>query len=247
MKWGSRLEDAIAKGVAEDNQWKVEPFKIYGRMPNLRAGSSFDYKILHYEGDGILEIKNVDSLQFKEKWLFDGGKLIEAPPHIELQCQHQMMVSGLKYLKLAALVGGNTVGIIEREYDEELISEIQSRIYDFWELIDKDKAPEPNFEKDYEAVIRMMQSAEPGKIIDGTSEIEALVDLYNKHSEQEKAAAKKKKQIKATIFSLIGDAEKVNGSSYSIIAGLVGPSEVSFTREGYRNFRVYNRKPKTGD
>ena len=50
MKWGSRLEGAIAAGIAEDYGLIVEPFKVYMRIPELRMGSSFDFKIV-----GIVE------------------------------------------------------------------------------------------------------------------------------------------------------------------------------------------------
>jgi len=46
MVWGNRLETAIALGIAEDHGLIVEPFKVYARIPELRMGSSFDFKIV---------------------------------------------------------------------------------------------------------------------------------------------------------------------------------------------------------
>ena len=46
MVWGNRLESAIAMGIAEDFGLIVEPFKVYMRIPELRMGSSFDFKII---------------------------------------------------------------------------------------------------------------------------------------------------------------------------------------------------------
>ena len=64
MKWGSRLEPAIAEGIGIDNGWDVAPFKNYMTIPELRLGSSFDYVI--GSNESLLEIKNVDNLIFKD-------------------------------------------------------------------------------------------------------------------------------------------------------------------------------------
>ena len=81
MKWGKRLEPAIAKGVGEDQGWEVSPFKDYCRHDSIRAGSSFDYLAEISPGEKVLlEIKNVDSLEMKKKWVYEDGKVTEAPP-----------------------------------------------------------------------------------------------------------------------------------------------------------------------
>ena len=54
MKWGNRLEPAIAYGVAEDLGVKIKPMNEYIRLTDIRAGSSFDFQI---EDDGILEVQ----------------------------------------------------------------------------------------------------------------------------------------------------------------------------------------------
>ena len=43
---------------------------------------------------------------------------------------------------------------------------------------------------------------------------------------------------------MIGEAEKVLASGYSISAGIVAPCEVAYTREGYRLFKVTKKKEK---
>src|ERR1043165_3394660 len=63
MKWGQRLQDTLAKGIAEDEGWSnVRPMREYMRLPEYRLGSSFDWAI---GSDGLLEIKVVDFLQFR--------------------------------------------------------------------------------------------------------------------------------------------------------------------------------------
>ena len=45
MRWGNRLESAIAQGIADDNDWLVRARKTYTRLPGLRIGASFDFEI----------------------------------------------------------------------------------------------------------------------------------------------------------------------------------------------------------
>src|SRR5690606_13565282 len=110
MKWGNRLEASVALGIAEDRGWTVRPLKEYGRLPGLRLGSSFDFRVIakisnspgygtNLDPDGvgwtrddspddaILEIKCVDFRAFRDGWTVEDD-YIEAPPHIEIQVQH---------------------------------------------------------------------------------------------------------------------------------------------------------------
>jgi len=45
MKWGNRLEAAIAHGAAEDQGWDISKFNVYMRDMDARIGSSFDFQI----------------------------------------------------------------------------------------------------------------------------------------------------------------------------------------------------------
>ena len=52
----------------------------------------------------------------------------------------------------------------------------------------------------------------------------------------------KKDATKAFLLTQIGDTEKITSPDFSISAGFVGPADVSYTREGYRNMRVFPKK-----
>lgn len=241
MKWGTRLEEPIARGIAEDQGWEAQEFKKYIRHDKIRAGSSFDFFIKNEEGEGILEIKNVDWLQFQQKWSVDGDT-VEAPYHIELQAQHQLLITGKKFLYIGALVGGNETILIRREPDSDIQDMIEIKVNNFWQSVDSGVEPSPDFDKDYEAVIRMNSYAEPGKIINANESIDELVFEYRTLSEFIKDKEKKRKSIKAEILEKIGDAEKVLGADYSITTGMTGPSTYTVERKGFRNFRVNKKR-----
>jgi predicted phage-related endonuclease len=46
MLWGQRLQDVIARGVAEDYGVKVRKMTGYQRIEEIRMGSSFDFEII---------------------------------------------------------------------------------------------------------------------------------------------------------------------------------------------------------
>lgn len=240
--WGTRLQDAIAAGVAEDHKLSIRRMNEFIIDDEEKIGSSFDFSI---ENDGLMEVKNIDSLVFKNNWIKDGDAL-EATPYVEMQAQFQLMVSERKYLIIAALVGGNKVQLIKRTPDSEIIKAIKSKVAAFWKSVESNTPPSPNFEKDAKFISNLYGFAEPGKIFNAESdeEIATLVSKYKEMSVAIKQCEATKDAMKAQILMKIGDAEKVQGSGFSISAGLIGESPVSYIRKAYRDFRIFIKKEK---
>lgn len=243
--WGSRLQDAIAQGIAADEKWSVSPAIEYISLPAQRIGSSFDWWIGQ---DGILEIKNVDSLIFKEGWLVDEDKNIEAPPHIELQVQHQLLVSGRSFVRIAAFIGGNKVVLLERKPDQAVADVILGRSAAFWSSIDRGEEPTPDFEKDSVFIAkRLYNQAIPGKVMDASESIEFfnLASEYEKKRQTAKEAEQAKDILKAKILMLAGTCEKVLGNGFYANTNVTAPVLVeAFERKGSRQMRLYWRKTK---
>lgn len=251
MKWGNKLESVIAEACAEEHKLEIKPMKTYWRLPEYRLGSSFDFEIIHnprpgYEGKrGILEIKNVDWLVFKDKWIIEDKEIVEAPPYIEVQTQQQLLVSGYDYTMMGVFVGGNNLVVAYRDPDKEIHDLILSESVKFWESIIKNERPPIDFEKDAEFISRMYQAVQPGTVINADLNPD-LKDLCIKHyklGKDIKSAEEVRDGIKAKILTLIGDTEKATSELFSLSAGYIGPAEVSYLRKGYRNFRV---TPKAG-
>lgn len=264
MRWGRRLEAVVAEGIAEERDWSYRPFKDYGRLPDLRLGSSFDFRVLmsdpmpfgvdEYEidnrvydtpNDAILEVKTVDFLAFRNGWTIEDD-YVEAPAHIELQVQHQMLVSGLRRAFIGVLIGGNRIELLEREADDQVHAGIIAAARKFWDSIERNEPPAPVMPDDADAVIRLNQHAEPGKLLDarGDGRIEYLVARYAELGKQAKVIDDERNTIKADLLTAIGDAEKVLLDGYSVSAGVVGPSTYTVERPGYRNLRVTAKKQK---
>jgi putative phage-type endonuclease len=257
VRWGNRLEAAIAQGLADDNGWQIAPMKSYMRLPAERIGSSFDFVILNHPSGkpAHLEIKNVDYLQFRDKWLTD-DEVPEAPEHIEMQLQHQMMVSGFSLGYVGALIGGNQSFLIERERDERVIAALRARIAEFWRTIDAGIEPPPVMPEDAAAVIRLNQYAEPNTIFDASTDaiIATLADNYRTAARAEKDAEERKKVAQAEIYARIGNAERVLGNGWTLCASMVADTPPTLItadmvgkqyggRKGYRQCRLTMNKP----
>jgi len=199
----------------------------------------------YFQSLGLLEIKNVDALQLRDKWIIDEDN-VEAPAHIELQIQHQLLVSGRKFAYLGALIGGNKVVLLRREPDAAIHQAIKEKAKAFWASVESGKPPAPDFKRDANFISSLYGFAEVGKVIESTGggRIEELMSAYRLASQEEKRAGEMKEAAKAEMLTLIGDAEKVKGDGWSISAGMIGPAHVEYDRKPYRAFRVTFKKGK---
>lgn len=247
MRWGRRLQDAIAYGIAEDQGWVCEPMEEYITVPDMRMGSSFDFKMID-QGNriGILEIKNVDYMVFKDKWTVEDDGSITAPEHIEIQLQHQLHVADLEWGAIGVLVAGNSPRVLVRERDHDVGKAIEKRVRAFWKSIEDDTAPQPTYPADAEFVASLYGYAEPGKVLDARddAEIATLCENYAAASLKEREAREDKETAKAMLLTRIGDHEKCMVAGFTISAGVVGEAEIAYTRKPYRNFRITAKKEK---
>ncbi len=246
MTWGSRLQDAIARGIIDDSGSYIGRQMIeYMRLPHQRIGASFDWRLSNSENDDddtLLEVKNVDGLAFRDGWT-ETEFGVEAPAHIELQVQHQMLVSGLRHAIIGALVGGNRVVLLRRDFDADVGRGILAACAEFWQSIDENRPPAPDFSRDIDAIKRIYDYAEPGKLHAGDAHVDELLASYHAAGRSEAAAKLAKDTARAELLTIIGDAERVESSGFKASCGVVGATRIeAYDRPAYRNFRVTPRK-----
>ena len=255
MGWGKRLQNAIADGVGSDNHWGVRAKPDYMRLPEHRVGSSFDYEggviadqygligsMNTLEPDFLVEVKNVDGLIFRNDWLTDPDFGITAPDHIELQAQHECLVAGVGVCYIAALVGGNRIELLKREFQPDVGDAILRAAAEFWAL---DSAPEPDFYRDAAFIGKLYGYAAPGSVIDADEELAALFREYAGYRSMAKTADDNADAAKAKILTRIGDAERVLHPEFSLSTKMVAGTEVSYTRKPFRSFRLSQLGEKT--
>lgn len=248
--WGLALQDAIMAKFAKDNGWSHRRMNEYIRIPELRLGSSFDFEIEYEdEGENILyalsEVKNVDGLIVHKDWLIGEDGEYEATPHIELQAQHQMLVSGHDRNNICACVAGNKGLLLPRKANQKIHQAILERARVFWKSIDDNTPPEPDYSKDAEFIATLYRDAEEGKVYDASvdHDFERLMNDYRLACEHEKIYEGTKKEIKARLLDKIGDASKVIFPGGSISCGIIQETLVeAYTRKAYRSWKPYFKK-----
>lgn len=245
MEKGDRLEAAIAEEVArQEGVTDLKPFKTYMRIPGERIGSSFDFEAVDKDGNPILiEIKAVDYFQWKEKWTEE-----EAPPHIEIQCQHELEVADrFDRVLIVACTGIYDYHPIYRERDRAMGQAIRKRIAKFWRDVEAGNEPEVNYERDAAVINAMFPNLRPEpEDWTGREDMEDLLRRYDLASAQEKEFKKQKDAIKAEVHHMLGDAPSAFTERYKVTAGrtkdtpdrVAEPGEVIKGRKGYRQCLV---------
>ena len=268
MSWGIRLQRAIAQGIAEDYGVNVRSLSAYAsRAPDHKIGASFDFEIVgiktEWQGDeehshlrgyykqhgpGVLEIKNVDGLVFKNEWE-KIEKAYEAPPHIEIQVQHQLECIEREWAAIGVLVGGNRQIVLVRMRDRDVGVAIRAKVGKFSADLANGIMPPVSLPEDAETIRKLYGTAEPGSVLDfqttENAEIHQLVADHEEATKAKSAAEKNHKSTGARLLMAIGTAERVLFKDFSVSAGMVGPTRVeAYDRAGYRNLRVYTKGAK---
>jgi len=255
MELGTALQDAIAVHIAKKQGWNIRKMNEFVFDDELRIGSSFDFEAIWTEQPYpnildeyrcLLEIKNVDNLIYKNDWIPSDQGQPQAPLHIEIQVQHEMLVAGINHCFIGVCVGGNHIEIIDRTADKKVQDAILKKCSEFWASIDANQEPLPDFNTDVSFINTLYSFAEPGTVMDISSDdnLTVLANDYKALADVIKEAEGKREAIKAQLLTVIGSAEKAIGNGFSIMAGMVAASHVEYDRAAYRNFRLNWKKTK---
>lgn len=254
MKWGNRLQEAIARGLAGDEQLSLSPAEgTFYVDRDLGIGASFDYFL---DGtDSGMEIKNVDSLAFKQGWAIGGDGEVEAPSHIEMQVQQQMMLRGANEWLIGCLVGGNEGKVLRRKADKSVQRAIADKVREFWQSIRDNKPPTPDYVKDAETLRALYANASDGKLLraDNGTEIASLTAQLAEAKAQLKKWEDTETALRSQLLMQIGDAAKVVTPYGTISCGTTKPNPGKIVtqdmvgtytgaRDGFRQFRFYPAK-----
>lgn len=265
MELGLHFEDSIASWICKKYGLTVERMP-YMRLPALRMGASFDFKITgaspdspYYadfmeKGCGILEIKRVKWGTYKDHW-----SETEAPAHIELQVQHQMVVSGLEWAIIGGMVEYDKCHLIKRDVLHNVQAGIIDKIKSFWKSIDENTPPEYDYLKDAE-ILTILNSKAGGDYFNASEDekVKELVNEYQFYRAREKESAAEAEAAKLRVWEIIGTSDRVDSDMWTINTSRTKDAEDEFleitenhigqkikiksARKGYRQFKVTLRK-----
>lgn len=149
----------------------------------------------------ILEVKTVGSRAWWLSW--ENGK--QVPLYIQVQCQHQMLVTGAKRNTVLALVDYELHELpIER--DDAFIEKLRRKIVGFWADNVQAKVP-PMWDGStscYEA-LKTMHPAEDAAGLVSLPDLQDVALEYRALGEQERVCKGRRKEIKNEILATMGD------------------------------------------
>jgi putative phage-type endonuclease len=212
MQRGSRLQDACADEVALEQGWTVWRADEIVVIPELRLGSSFDYRIRDKDrGPGLLEVKCVDFFIYRDQWTAD-----EAPPHIEIQLQHQLEIyDKYEWGAIAVFTSIFDHHVIFRDRDREMGAAIVEKTRQFWADVDAGREPDPDFGRDDE-VIKALHKGGPALNATEDLELNALLTRYARQKEEKSESEKAFKATQAELLHRIGDHSEVFGRDFKL-------------------------------
>lgn len=217
MRLGHDLEEYVAKRFTEKTGKRV-------RRRNAIIYNS-DYPFAHANidrqivgEDAGLECKTTSVLNLRR---FKNG---EYPATYYVQCQHYMMVTGLKKFYLAVLILGRDFLVFEIERDEDEIAALAAAEGTFWGHVETDTAPPTD---GTQSTADTLDAIYPGggDRVDLTPCLDAIYEAERARVDKEQADARLK-AAQAIIKQYMGDAEY----------GSVDDTAVSWKTQSRRTF-----------
>lgn len=247
-KWGLRLENAIAEGIAQDQGFVIDPEKYQWCLfthDTVRLAASIDrVTVCPKRGRGLIECKVISFNVWNDQFNYTDNII---PARFEFQLQTEMLCTGLPWAVLACLVDGQTY-LFFRRADPKIHELILKKVNAFWVKVTAGKEPNPDFmcENDQAMIFAMFKKRKIRKEVDLSTDnhLPELCARYLDAAAEAKMSELRKNALKAEIVLKIGDAEKVKvGENYTVSSVLVEGKEISYIRDAYRDFRIFKKDP----
>lgn len=242
---GIYMEPSIAAYAAAKRGWQIVKGRYATDDTTPGMGASLDYEIMDagrdaervvedghvvrgisgpLVGPGVLQIKNVDAIQYLKKWI-DG----EPPIYIILQVQHEMACSGYQWAVLAAMVGGNRLRLYFYEARPQIISQIRQRVAEFWARIAEGRPPAADGSdassyalKELYPVLRNNES-DPLDL-SGSNEVPVLCSDLEETTSKRLELQKQEESLKNRLKAIMGNSTYARCGSWIIKCSVTPPN-----------------------
>jgi len=215
--WGKVLEPGILQAVSKRRNLVVRrnASETYERRRSCSVGSTIDALIIDpNRGRGVVEAKSVDWLRWKDAW-----SDMEAPAHIELQHQTQLLTTGYSWGIISCLIGGNELRQYDRTPDDAIHAEITERAGAFMQSLRDGAEPDPlgtPIEDPFIAA-RWPRRAEAERLtLMEDREAHELVREYRFWTDREAQSKKARAALKTRLMALVKDHDALRVWGYAV-------------------------------
>ena len=204
MRWGHILEPTIIAEFGKETERKV------WRAGQLLRSTEAPFMLATLDGEqSAIERASVGNVEAKATGWRVGDWSEGIPPHVVVQLQAQLMVSGRSWGSVVVLQNGCRLLWADVERDQPFIDEILiPTCAEFWRRVQQREPVAPDgSESSKQALKWLYPDAAPGKFVnlDGS-----LIDLDRERCELKERIGEMTKRVEVidqTIKSAIGDAE----------------------------------------
>jgi len=191
MKWGRRVEGAIADGYADEtgrpvvdcgaHEIRRHPYAPFlgATLDRLTGGS-----LAHPEPiEGMLRVP----LEAKAVAGFKAKEWAEDPPlHYQVQLQAQLACTGAQWGSLVALIGGISLAWRDLLRNDAFLAAALPKLEEFWLRVERRQPPDADGLPGTTAAVRALWSEEDGETVPLDVEALELVSLWEKAKAIEK-------------------------------------------------------------
>jgi putative phage-type endonuclease len=198
-KWGKLLEGPVRQEYAERTGRVV-------RLPVETLGPVHGFMVCH--PDGVTD----DGRLYEGKTArygddFGDSGTDQVPEQYLIQCQHAMIVTGLKVCDLAVLIGGQDFRLYELPADEGLQEAIIEAEAEFWTHVQKGTRPRIDYSAPGAvAVLKRLYPGTDGRTLTASKECEKNRHLLEVAKKQGKDAEEVEAEAKARLLDFMGEA-----------------------------------------
>lgn len=215
LYWGKALEPAIigrfAEVTGQTETAMFPPVTLHLSRENARLVATLD-AVTKKDGRFVpLEVKNVGGW-FGDEWED------EPPLWYQVQCQHQMMVTGAPMAYLAALVGGNKFRWALLPRDEAFIGLLKEAEEGFLAMLDARTPPPPDGTAATTAVLKRLYPRDSGAVIELPADAHEWDEARQRCKAAVAAAEAELDLVENQIKAALGEASigtLLNGIRYS--------------------------------
>lgn len=265
LEWGIRLEPAVAAGIADDEGWSIYKGKTGGlraiddKTPGMAA--SLDYMVADagpaewekgMTGPGILQVKVIDRLRFREEWVGT-----EPPIYTLLQLQHEIACAGVTWGAVGCLIGGNTAKVYRYKARARIIDGIRNRVEDFWASVKKGDPPIIDHTDATTEAIRQLYPETTGNPyvpvrMDDNKELAEVAFGFITASADRQEAQRREDEYRNRLAAIVGPNRHVRCGAFTIDMSVTPakpprrprPGELLKARSEQRRFTVKEFTPK---
>lgn len=203
MYWGTLLEPYVAQAYQNKTGHRVRRINAVLQHPTFPFMlANIDREVVGAPEVQILECKTAGEFGSR---LWRGG----VPEYVQLQVQHQLMVTGKEAADVAVLLCGQKLEVHRIQRDEEVIARLVVLEAKFWDYVETDTQPPADGSESAAKVLRQIYPGNSTTLDFSQDEslCHAFTLLASLKAELEEKVAQAEK-LKQTIQQAMGDASR---------------------------------------